>query len=216
MRFPYAPSRLRFLLNSEAHALSLRQSTPPYMDITMFPGNSGLHRGLPRSHLLLQAPGHQDRTTRGRAVPLDTHGSQPHRDLRNLVSNPSARPDPVDPPERDTAWHRFHDGSLTLMGVDLGYMVLIAFGSMKLTELYKEFTRRIGFHQIAWWKSVFNLACCAALTLLVVGHNIRTMVLIAAAASGLSALFHAIDTVLRSHRDTMVHEVFDNLPPRRR
>lgn len=90
------------------------------------------------------------------------------------------------------------------MGADLGYMVLIALGSMKVTELYKEFTRRIGFHQIAWWKSVFNLACCAVLTLLIVGGGIRTKALIALGAAGLSALLHALDTVLRSHRDDMV------------
>ena len=102
------------------------------------------------------------------------------------------------------------------MGVDLGYMVLIAFGAMKVTELYKEFTRRIGFHQVAWWKSVFNLVCCAALTLLVVGRDIRTEILIALGAAGLSASVHAVDTVLRSHRDAMVAKVFDKPSPRRR
>ena len=102
------------------------------------------------------------------------------------------------------------------MGIDLGYMVLIAFGATKITELYKEFMRRIGIHQIAWWKSLFSLACCAALTLLVVGPNIRTRVLIAVAAAGLSALLHAADTVLRTHRDNMVTKVLEPTQPRRR
>ena len=104
------------------------------------------------------------------------------------------------------------------MGVDLGYTLLIALGAMKITELYKEYMRRIGIHQIAWWKSAFNIACCAALTLLVfVGaHYTRTEVLIALSASGLSALFHALDTVLRSHRDDMVLRVMNKTPERRR
>lgn len=89
------------------------------------------------------------------------------------------------------------------MGADLGYMLLIAFGSLKLTELYKEITRRLGVHPIAWSKSAFNLACCAVLTLLVLGRPIRTEVLIALGAAGLSALLHALDTVLRIHRDDM-------------
>ena len=56
------------------------------------------------------------------------------------------------------------------MGVDLGYMVLIALGTMKITELYKEFMRRIGLHPIAWWKSIFSIVCAGALTLLVVNR----------------------------------------------
>lgn len=102
------------------------------------------------------------------------------------------------------------------MGIDLGYVLIIALGSMKITELYKEFMKRIGIHQIAWWKSVFSLGCCVVLTLLVVGRNVRTEVLITAAAWGLSALLHALDTVLRSHRDDMVASVFNKVPDRRR
>jgi hypothetical protein len=101
------------------------------------------------------------------------------------------------------------------MGIDLGYMVLIAFGTMKITQLYKEFMRRIGFHQIAWWKSLFSLGCCAVLALLIVGGDIRTKALIAVAAAGLSALLHAMDTVLRSHRDNMVTKVFEQSHQRR-
>jgi len=102
------------------------------------------------------------------------------------------------------------------MGVDLGYVLIIALGAMKLTELYKELYRRfLGNRQVAWWKSVVNLGCCAALTALLVDHDIRTRVLIALAAAGLSALFHAIDTVLRSHRDDMVASVFNRSTARR-
>ena len=102
------------------------------------------------------------------------------------------------------------------MGIDLGYMVLIGFGAMKMTQLYKEFMRRIGFHQIAWWKSVVSLACCAVLALLIVDRDVRTEVLIAIAAWGVSALLHAVDTVLRSHRDNMISEVVEKSRPRRR
>jgi hypothetical protein len=102
------------------------------------------------------------------------------------------------------------------MGTDLGYVVLIGFGSMRLTEVYKEVTRRIGLHQVAWWKSFVNLCCCAVLTLLVLHRSVDTRVLIAVAASGLAALLHALDTVLRSHRDNNIAEVIDRTRPRRR
>ena len=102
------------------------------------------------------------------------------------------------------------------MGVDLGYVVIIALGAMKLTELYKELYRRfLGNRQIAWWKSIVNIGLCAALTVAIVGHDVRTKVLIALAASGLSALLHALDTVLRSHRDDMVASVFNRSTARR-
>jgi hypothetical protein len=102
------------------------------------------------------------------------------------------------------------------MGVDLGYMVLIALGALKLTELYKELYRRfMGNRQVAWIKSVVNLGCCAALTLLVLGRGWRIQVLIALGAAGLSALLHALDTVLRSHRDDMVASVFNRQNARR-
>jgi hypothetical protein len=104
------------------------------------------------------------------------------------------------------------------MGVDLGYTLLIALAAMKITELYKEYMKRIGIHQIAWWKSVFNIGCCFALTLLVYlgSHYTRSVVLIALAAAGLSSLLHALDTVLRSHRDDMVNRTFNKIPERRR
>ena len=102
------------------------------------------------------------------------------------------------------------------MGTDLGYALLIAFGSMKLTEVYKEVTRRVGLHQVAWWKSFVNLVCCGVLVLLVSHRNVDTKVLIALGASGLSALLHAIDTVLRSHRDNMITAVMDKTHGRRR
>jgi hypothetical protein len=102
------------------------------------------------------------------------------------------------------------------MGADLGYVVIIALGAMKLTELYKELYRRfLGNRSVAWWKSVVNLAICGALTVLLVGHDVRTRALIAVAASGLSALLHALDTVLRSHRDDMVASVFNRQNARR-
>jgi hypothetical protein len=102
------------------------------------------------------------------------------------------------------------------MGTDLGYVVLIGFGSMKLTEVYKEVTRRIGLYQVAWWKSFINLICCGVLTLLVAHRGVDTRVLIAVAASGLAALLHAVDTVLRSHRDNMITTVLDKTRNRRR
>jgi hypothetical protein len=102
------------------------------------------------------------------------------------------------------------------MGADLGYALLIGFGSMKLTEVYKEVTRRIGLHQVAWWKSLVNLVCCGVLALLVSHRNIDTKVLIALGASGLAALLHATDTVLRSHRDNMITAVMDKTRGRRR
>jgi hypothetical protein len=102
------------------------------------------------------------------------------------------------------------------MATDLGYVLLIGFGSMKLTEVYKEVTRRIGLYQVAWWKSFVNLCLCAALVLLVTHRDVQVKVLIAVAASGLAALLHALDTVLRSHRDNMITAVMDKTRNRRR
>jgi hypothetical protein len=102
------------------------------------------------------------------------------------------------------------------MGADLGYAVLIGFGSMKLTEIYKEVTRRVGLHHMAWWKSLVNLFLCGALTLLVMHRNVETKVLIGVAAAGLAALLHAVDTVLRSHRDGNIAEVMNRTSGRRR
>lgn len=102
------------------------------------------------------------------------------------------------------------------MLTDLGYLVLIGFGSMKLTEFYKEVTRRIGLHQPGWWKSFVNLCCVVLLSLFVVHRDLRTRLLIAVGASGLAALLHALDTVLRSHRDEMIAVVMEKSRPRRR
>jgi hypothetical protein len=99
---------------------------------------------------------------------------------------------------------------------NLGYVLLIGFGSMKLTEFYKEITRRMGLHQPGWWKSFVNLCCVAVLSLLIIHRDLRTRVLIALAAAGLAALLHALDTVLRSHRDEMVTIVMDKTRSRRR
>jgi len=102
------------------------------------------------------------------------------------------------------------------MTSDLAYVVLIGLGSMKLTEFYKEITRRIGLHQAGWWKSLVNLCWVVLLSLLIAHRDLHTRVLIALAASGLAALLHAIDTVLRSHRDEMVAIVMDKARARRR
>jgi hypothetical protein len=101
------------------------------------------------------------------------------------------------------------------MAADLGYVLLIGLGSMKLTELYKEVTRRIGLHQAGWWKSAISLSCAAVLTLLVSHRDLGTKVLITVAACGVAALLHALDTVLRSHRDEMVAMVLDRNRVRR-
>jgi hypothetical protein len=102
------------------------------------------------------------------------------------------------------------------MGIDLGYMVLIALGTMKLTELYKELYRRyLGNRQVAWWKSLVSLGFAAALTGVVPDRDIRVKLLIGAGAWGLSALLHALDTVLRSHRDSEVATVYNRQNARR-
>lgn len=95
-------------------------------------------------------------------------------------------------------------------------MLLIGLGSMKLTEFYKEVTRRIGLHQVGWWKSFINLGCVCALTFLLIHRDVRTKVLVALGAAGLAALLHACDTVLRSHRDQMITTVMERNKGRRR
>jgi len=102
------------------------------------------------------------------------------------------------------------------MGTILGYALLIGLGSFRLTEFYKEGTRRIGLHQAGWWKSAVNLACCAVLVLLVLHQPAQTRILIAVAASGLAALCHAVDTLIRSQRDRTVSEVMEKSRVRRR
>lgn len=102
------------------------------------------------------------------------------------------------------------------MGTDLGYVLIIGLGSMKLTEIYKEVARRVGLHHMAWWKSLVNLCLCAVLTLLVMHRGVETKVLIGVAAAGVAALVHAVDTVLRSHRDSNVADVINKTSVRRR
>jgi hypothetical protein len=101
------------------------------------------------------------------------------------------------------------------MGTNLGYVLIIGLGAMKLTEIYKEITRRLGLHQLAWWKSLINLACTVLLTLLV-HRSVGTRVLIAVGAAGVAALAHGLDTVLRVHRDNMVSTVLEKSRVRRR
>jgi hypothetical protein len=102
------------------------------------------------------------------------------------------------------------------MATDLGYVILIGFGSMKLTQLYKEVARRIGLHQLAWWKSMVNLVCCAVLVVLIVNRSVSTRFLIGLAAAGLAALLHGLDTVLRSYRDELISEVMSRTNTTRR
>jgi hypothetical protein len=93
------------------------------------------------------------------------------------------------------------------VAVDLGYVLLIGFGSTRLTELWKEVAIRLGLHQVAWWKAVVNLLCCGVLTLLIRHRPAETRVLVAVGASGVAMLIHALDTFLRHHRDRIVAEV---------
>jgi hypothetical protein len=93
------------------------------------------------------------------------------------------------------------------VAVDLGYALLIAFASTRLTELWKEVAQRIGLHQVAWWKAAVNVVCCALLALLVQHRSWQTKILIALGASGLALLIHALDTTLRHQRDKIVSEV---------
>lgn len=93
------------------------------------------------------------------------------------------------------------------MGADLGYALLIGFGSTRLTELWKEIAIRLGLHQVAWWKAAVNLVCCGVLTLLVMHRPWETRVLIGVGASGVALLIHALDTTLRHQRDRIVSEV---------
>ena len=101
------------------------------------------------------------------------------------------------------------------MGTNLGYLVLIGLGAMKLTELWKELTTRLGLWQNAWFKSAINLGICAVLVLFIQHRSVDTMVLIGAGAAGFSALCHSVDTVLRHHRDGMVSEVLGKARNRR-
>jgi hypothetical protein len=94
------------------------------------------------------------------------------------------------------------------MGADLGFALLIGFGATRITELWKEVMIRVGIlRQHAWWKAGVNLLVCALLSLLLVRHSVDTRVLVAVGASGVSMIIHAVDTVLRHHRDKIVSEV---------
>jgi hypothetical protein len=93
------------------------------------------------------------------------------------------------------------------MGADLGYALLIGFGATRLTELWKEIMVRLGLHQVAWFKAAVSLVICGLLALLVQHRSWQTKVLIAVGASGLALLIHALDTILRHHRDRIVAEV---------
>jgi len=97
----------------------------------------------------------------------------------------------------------------------LAYVLIIGLGSYKLTEWYKEGTKRMGLQQPGWWKSLINLICCGVLVLLATHRSVDSRVLIAIAASGVAALLHAVDTVLRSHRDEMVMQVLEKRSRRR-
>lgn len=98
----------------------------------------------------------------------------------------------------------------------LGYVVLLGLGSFRLTESYKEGTRRVGLQQPGWWKSFVNLCICAVLVLLAMHQTWQNRILIAAAASGFAALLHALDTFIRSQRDQSVSQVLERQRTRRR
>lgn len=93
------------------------------------------------------------------------------------------------------------------MAVDLGYMVLVGFGSLRITQFYKEVARRIGLHQVAWWKSAVNVVACVLLTLLIPHHTAQMRILIALGGSGLAGILHALETVLRARRDDLITAV---------
>lgn len=98
----------------------------------------------------------------------------------------------------------------------LGWMLIIGLGSFKVTELYKEITSRIGLYQVAWWKSTISIVAAGILTLLVHQQGWQNRVLLALGAAGVAALAHAVDTLLRHHRDNVVAEVLTKGRPRRR
>jgi hypothetical protein len=103
------------------------------------------------------------------------------------------------------------------VAVDLGYLLLIAFASTRLTELWKEIMIRIGIlRQQAWWKAGINLVICALGALLILHRPWETRILIAAGASGLAMLLHAGDTSLRHYRDKIVAEVLGRTRGRQR
>jgi hypothetical protein len=102
-----------------------------------------------------------------------------------------------------------------VVAADLGYAALIGLGAMKLTQIYKEIVGRWGLHQLAWWKSAVNLVICLGLVFLI-STSAANRILIALAAAGISALLHALDTVLRSRRDELVANVLTRTRVQRR
>jgi hypothetical protein len=102
------------------------------------------------------------------------------------------------------------------MAVDLGYVILIGLGSVRITQLYKEITRRIGLFQPAWWKSFINLLCCVLLVLLVQNRSAEARIFIALAASGLAMLAHGLESLMRGYRDEAISEVVGRQPRRTR
>lgn len=102
------------------------------------------------------------------------------------------------------------------MGSALGYALLLGFGGMKITQLYKEIARRLGLNPVAWWKSTVNLAICLLLALLIPHTAVRIQVFIGLAAAGIGATVHALDTVLRAHRDDLVAQIMTKMRTRNR
>jgi len=91
---------------------------------------------------------------------------------------------------------------------DLGFALLIGFGGFKLTQLWKELMTRYGWYQPAWWKSMLSLAICLSVSLAVIPHqSVGIRLVVGLGASGTAAVWHALDTLLRSERDKTVSEV---------
>jgi Zn-dependent protease len=94
------------------------------------------------------------------------------------------------------------------MGSDLAFGLLIGFGGFRLTQLWKEVMARYGWYQPAWWKTLLSLAICLTLAVTVIPHrSMGIRLVVGLGASGLAAIWHAIDTLLRSYRDKTVTEV---------
>lgn len=94
------------------------------------------------------------------------------------------------------------------MGTDLGFALLIGFASMKFTQLYKEVTRRIGLHQLSWWKTLISVTACLVLALTLIPHrSAGVRLLVGLGASGMAAVLHGLDTTLRAKRDDLVSQV---------
>jgi hypothetical protein len=102
------------------------------------------------------------------------------------------------------------------VSTDLGFSLLIGFGGFKLVQLYKEVLTRFGWRQLAWWKSLLTVFTCVALALAFVPHrSVGIRVVVGLAASGSAAIWHAIDTFLRSQRDKTVTDVMSRNRTRR-